>query len=291
MEMLEEAGSDGLYATEIAKRFAEQVPGKTYQWTNGLLARAKCDGRARRTPHRQLPPGFTDKRMRSFRWFITDKGLKYLRPIPIPDIATLDEAPNPKRILEILKDAGAEGMRAPDIARNFHVPPVYMQSMAHLRDESRVLQRKMTWTNQILDRFKRNGYARKGGKEMSPHYHNVPAYRWFITPEGVSYLADGLDEGRRQMRRDREAAEDARLAAHRKHLNDLLTQAYVENDPATTTACERERVMRKLREEGCTLQDIGDVFGITRERVRQVIHGVNVNPCQCEKCAMFDGPW
>lgn len=43
-------------------------------------------------------------------------------------------------------------------------------------------------------------------------------------------------------------------------------------------------MMRKLRDEGCTLQDIGDVFGVTRERARQIVVGLRVHPCQCPDC-------
>jgi DNA-directed RNA polymerase sigma subunit (sigma70/sigma32) len=36
-------------------------------------------------------------------------------------------------------------------------------------------------------------------------------------------------------------------------------------------ALQRQRTMVKLRREGNTLQQIGDVYGMTRERVRQIL--------------------
>ena len=285
VEIVAAAGDEGIHATEVAKHFNAQNPAYNLSWTNILLSRAKCDGRVIRTRNRELPPGTEDRRLRAYRWFITPVGIEYLNPEPPPVIVPWDEPPSPRRILGLLVDAGDKGVRGSDLARHFTIRrPPNMPSLGHLGPWSQSLQRRLAWTNQILDRFLINGYARKGKAEPSPYYHRVPVYRWFVTPEGVQYLADGLAEGRRKMRDEREAAENERLAQHRKKLDNLLTQAYVENDPATVTACQRERVIRELRDAGCTLQDIGDVFGITRERVRQVQMGINVNPCRCPEC-------
>jgi Sigma-70, region 4 len=284
IEIVAAAGDDGIHATEVAQHFTSKNPERTLSWTNLLLSRAKCDGRVVRTRHRELPPGVTDRRLRTFRWFVTPAGVEYLNPEPPPVITPLDEPPNTRRVLEILAGAGSEGIRGPDIARYFTIPDPDMPSLSRVGNRSQNIQRRLAWVNQILERFELHDHARRGGKEPSPYYHRVPAFRWFITADGVQFLADGLAEGRRRMRDERDAAERLRLIEHRKRLADLLTQAYVENDPVTTPACERERVIRKLRDEGCTLQDIGDVFGVTRERVRQIYRGINVHPCQCHDC-------
>jgi len=284
IEIVAAAGDEGIHAAEVARHFQTQNPRYTLSWTNILLSRAKYGGRVTRTRFRELPPGVTDRRLRAYRWFVTPAGVEYLHPEPPPAITPLGEPPNTRRVLELLAEAGGEGTRGPDIARHFTVNPPVMPSLGDLGPGSQSLQRRLAWTNQILDRLALHGYVYKGGTEPSPYYHRVPAHRWFITGGGVQYLADGLAEGRRRVRREREAAEAARLAEHRKRLDDLLTQAYVENDPEKTPACERERVIRKLRGEGCTLQDIGDVFGITRERVRQILVGLRTHPCRCPDC-------
>lgn len=37
------------------------------------------------------------------------------------------------------------------------------------------------------------------------------------------------------------------------------------------TPKDRDEIIMKLRKEGKTLQAIGDIFGLTRERVRQIL--------------------
>lgn len=286
LSILSEAGPDGIQSIDVAEHF--QVEGETRQsllsWTNIVLSRLKRDGRARRSPTRQFPPGSNDGRRRAYRWWITPAGEKYLHPLPLPTIVPVDGPPTSKGVLEVLKEAGEEGMRGPDIARHFNVDYPGMPSVAHLSHESQCHQRRMTWTNQILERFKTNGWARKGGLEPSPYYNNVPAYRWFITPEGRGYLAAGMAAGIREAQRFQHEREAVKLAAHRKRLADLLTEAYASTDPATTPKCERTRIMKHLREAGCTLQDIGDVFGVTRERARQLIEDISPSVCTCPRC-------
>ena len=41
---------------------------------------------------------------------------------------------------------------------------------------------------------------------------------------------------------------------------------------------EREAVICALYREGRTLQEVGDVFGLTRERVRQILRRAGVPP-------------
>ena len=41
---------------------------------------------------------------------------------------------------------------------------------------------------------------------------------------------------------------------------------------------EREAVICGLYREGRTLQEVGDVFGLTRERVRQIVRRAGISP-------------
>lgn len=193
------------------------------------------------------------------------------------------EPPNTRRVLELLKEAGEVGVIGPDIARQFTIAdPTGMMTIKSMPMAN--LQRRLTWTNQILDRFRWRGWVVRGGLEPSPYYHNVPTFRWYITESGAGYLAAGMRPGLRAAReaeRERRAAE---LAAWHKRLDDMITQAYMDFDPAETPQCVRNPVMRTLRDAGCTLAAIGGVFDITRERVRQVLAGIKVSPCRCPKC-------
>ena len=196
--------------------------------------------------------------------------------------------PNSEEVLRILKEAGEEGIVGPDIARHFTVPDPPL-SESGIRSGKRYtlpmanLQRRLTWTNQILDRFRRRGWVVRGGKEPSRYYNNVPSWRWYVTDAGVEYLAAGMAAGLRAARDAELKRRAAEHAAWQRHLDDMITQAYIDFDPAETPQCERDAAMRTLREAGCTLGSIGGVFGVTRERVRQVLAGIKVRPCRCPK--------
>jgi len=180
-----------------------------------------------------------------------------------------DEKPSVGRVLEILKEAGETGATGPEIARQFTAGR---------------LQRRMTIVNQILGRSRSHGRVVRGPMEPTKYYHRVPTYRWYITPAGVHFLAVGLYEGIRAAKREEKNREHAARVLRRRRLADLLTDAYDKYDPETTPRCERERVIRELRAQGCTLHDIGGVFGITRERVRQIEAGFKTGRCKCSRC-------
>jgi hypothetical protein len=177
-------------------------------------------------------------------------------------------------VLGILREAGGTGITGPEIARQF---------------THDTLQRRMCVVNQVLYRLRHRQRVIRGPKEPTKYYHRVPTYRWFITPAGVHYLATGMEKGARQARWEQAERKRAELAEYRRHLADLLTEAYDRIDPQTAPKCERERVMRELRTAGCTLESIGEVFGVTRERVRQVLNRQNVTPCRCGRCAAQPG--
>lgn len=161
------------------------------------------------------------------------------------------------------------GATGPEIARHF---------------TAGLLQRRMVVVNQILSRNRAHARVIRGPLEPTKYYHRVPTYRWFITPAGVEYLAMGLNEGIRAAQIEEQARQQAAMMMHRRKLADMLTEAYFAHDPETTARCERERVIHELRRAGCTLHDIGGVFGITRERVRQILIGRKPGICRCKRC-------
>jgi hypothetical protein len=248
-------------------------------WVNILLSRKKHEGMVLRSRHRELPVPGGSRKHSSYRWWITEKGVKYLSPAPTPEITPLPEPPTARRVLELLAKAGDEGITGPMIGRHFTLD---YDSYLKL-DHSDNLQRRLNWSNQILHRFLAKGFVERGNQEASPWYHNMPAYRWYITDKGREYLDGGMAAGERVRRQAAARAEQERRAARRTRADQLVTQAYVDYDPSTVPSCVRTRVIRELREAGCTLDAIGGVFSLTRERVRQILKGISVNPCRCPK--------
>jgi hypothetical protein len=285
LEALKEAGKTGMLSREIARRFPLDDERAALSETNLHLNRALRAGRARRggkEPARS-PAG---RKSRMYRWYITDAGIDYLTPKPLPEVTQLPETPNSRRVLELLKEAGDEGMLGGVLARHFTIPDPHTPSLqGKMAAASQNLQRRLAWTNQVLDRFLRHGFVRRGGKEPTPYYNNVPVYRWYITPEGVEYLAAGMAAGIRAARIARAKLKAEQNREARRRADDLITQAYVDCDPSSIYKCEREKMIRELREAGCTLDAIGGVFGVTRERVRQILIGYKALPCECPRCA------
>ena len=176
------------------------------------------------------------------------------------------------------------------LARQFTVPDPRLGRQ--LRGEISVptanLQRRMAWVNQILDRMLRRGFVTRR-MDRSPYYHQVPAHRWWITEAGAEFLAAGLWAGLRAKRFEEQRRWAELGAARRRRAEDALTQAYTDYDPLTVCLNERTRAICRLRAEGCTLDSIGGVFGISRERVRQIIADHRLPTCRCPRCD--DAEW
>jgi len=284
LEVLAEAGDAGMLSREIAQRFSPENQNSALSETNLYLKRALTAGRVRRGGKEPTlsPAG---RRSRCYRWYITPGGVDYITPKPLPVVTRLAEPPSSRRVLELLKEAGEEGMLGGVIARHFTVPDPHAPSQAErMTIPAQNLQRRLAWTNQILARFARHGWARRGSKEPTPYYNNVPAYRWFVTPEGAEYLAAGMGPGLRAARAAFVRREAEQRQKTLKRHDDLITQAYVDYDPATIYKCEREKAIRELRAAGCTLEAVGGVFGLTRERIRQIMNGYKTGFCKCPRC-------
>lgn len=87
---------------------------------------------------------------------------------------------------------------------------------------------------------------------------------WAATPEGRAWLAQ-LDAAERR-RREPHVVRTRVRAWRQRMIAD--TRASL---PADLDHAERQRIARSLRCQGLHLVDIGDVFGITRERARQIL--------------------
>jgi hypothetical protein len=170
--------------------------------------------------------------------------------------------PSALKVLELLAEAGPGGRTGSDIA--------------HLFDEPTDLLRRLTHVNYVLRNFEASGRARRGDEEPSPRYQHSPTVRWFVTPAGRKYLAAGGHGAVKRARLAR-AADQAREA---QRLRALVLESRTRFGPDSPQH-ERLAESRRLRAEGVTLEDIGGIFGVTRERIRQLLAGIKVPECQC----------
>jgi hypothetical protein len=169
------------------------------------------------------------------------------------------DAPLTRDLLALLAEAGEAGLLAGDLTDRFAAPG------NRVRRNNRI--------NQLLTYQLARGHVLRGPLEQSPNYRRAWTRRWFITKTGLAYLevlragpegawyADvrGLLE---TCTREREF-ESRRFAA----LRTVLTGPH----PLTVSPAERARGIGALRRAGCDYVVIGAVYGISRERVRQLL--------------------
>ena len=173
------------------------------------------------------------------------------------------DAPLTRDLMGLLAEAGEAGLLAGDLVDRFSSPG------DRVRRNNRV--------NQLLHYQLARGHVLRGPLEQSPRYRRAWTRRWYITGTGLTYLdvlragpegawpADvrGLLE---TCAREREF-EAARYAA----LRAVLTGPH----PLTVTAGERGEGIVALRRAGCDYKVIGAVYGISRERVRQILNSLD----------------
>ena len=173
--------------------------------------------------------------------------------------------PSVRALLAALEEAGPAGMAAGDLARQF--------------DEPEDIQRRLSWAGNELRRYRDRGYVTRSPRtEPSAYYNNTPAFRWFITPEGSAYLAGGMYEGRVARTRDAAARKEQEREARKLRQEQLLREAAAAWSPVTCP-CARDAEIRHLNAEGCLRDATGAVYGLTRERIRQIAAGINVSSC------------
>jgi hypothetical protein len=129
----------------------------------------------------------------------------------------------------------------------------------------------MVRVNAILATEARRGHVRTAGKVPSS-YNNTPAFLWEITPAGREWLAAGTwkaDRSRAGIRQAQELAR-ARRSALLEHLD---REARINDWGMDTPVEERRAAIIAMRELGCSLQAVGDVFGITAEYARLIVIG------------------
>lgn len=145
-------------------------------------------------------------------------------------------------------------------------------------------QKALSWYGQILRKRANLGHVEKAGTAPGS-WQRSPAIIWRITDEGRGVLAHIDDEPARraeleQARIEQDAAVRARRAA-------LAQAAHVYS--RSTPRTERRSAAIRLRELGCTLEEIGQVFGVTREMIRQDCLSLEPRPEQSPKAPKVPG--
>lgn len=188
------------------------------------------------------------------------------------ELSQFIDKPSTLDVLRILAAAGSDGILAPVIARCFRLP------------ESQ--QARNAWVNQILKTLThKNRAARSNASDKSPYYYNVPTYRWYIIDAGRSYLAAGGMAGLVEIHQH-ETEKSYNKLQDKVDRHSLILKAapsLVQQLPPGCTAARRN-LITQLRDRGLTLRELGQLFGISGERVRQVNQGIRVAPCRCGQC-------
>jgi Helix-turn-helix domain len=128
-------------------------------------------------------------------------------------------------------------------------------------------QQALTWYGQILRSYAETGRVTRYGRTPGA-WQRAPAETWRITEAGRRWLA-GYDAEPAKAAAAKAEAEQAATEAQRAATarTALLEQARALYGRATPRA-SRAQAAHKLRNAGCTLEEVGAVFGVTREMIR-----------------------
>jgi DNA-binding PadR family transcriptional regulator len=148
-----------------------------------------------------------------------------------------------------------------------HPEPLSALALASLLAEPGQRRRLLASYDRILYRHEQAGHVERAGRV--PKRRGRPATIWRITPAGRDWLeehdkapaiaAAAAAEAQRQTDQAR------RTATARDHALDEARATFNRQTPRT----DRKRAAHQLRDLGCTLDQIGAVFHVSKERIRQ----------------------
>lgn len=185
--------------------------------------------------------------------------------------STANDRPYTRNVLSLLAEAGSKGMLVGTLIRSFSFPAE--------------LQRRNRYVNTTLSQLERRGIvARSARKEHGPYYHGVPQWRWFITSKGLEEVARGPRGTRAAARLARAEELQARVRENNIRRAALVSKAIEEGYGPATPACLRKAKVLELRQQKLSLRDVGAVFLLTPERIRQIEAGIRERPCNCQEC-------
>lgn len=170
--------------------------------------------------------------------------------------------PSVMDVLAALHSAGDEGLTSGDIAE------IYDPDRTH---------NTVNAVNNILYRYRTNGRVRRSDEmEHLNCVTRTKVWRWYITPEGSRYYLQGGRTGQNILRRAAKASKKNEALHRREIMLKAITDGYGRDTPLE----ERRRVIAQLYAQGLNKREISVIFGITRERVRQIVDGLNITKQQ-----------
>ena len=138
--------------------------------------------------------------------------------------------------------------------------PLSTPTLASLLAEPGRRRRLLSAYDKALRRHEQAGHVEQAGRERKGH--GRPAIIWRITPAGRNWLDD---HDNAPALAAAAAAQARRAAAERNHALDDARATF----DLQTPRISRKRAAHQLRELGCTLDQIGAVFHVSKERIRQ----------------------
>ncbi len=170
--------------------------------------------------------------------------------------------PSVMDVLAALHSAGDEGLTSGDIAE------IYDPTRDHA---------SINAVNNILYRYEDNGRVRRSDEmEHLNCVTRTKVWRWYITPEGSAYYLQGGKPGQAVLRRA-EKASKKNAALHRR---EIMLKAIPDGYGRDTPPEERRRMVAQLYAQGLNKNEISFVFGVTRERIRQIVDGLKITQAQ-----------
>jgi hypothetical protein len=151
------------------------------------------------------------------------------------------------------------------LARN--PEPLSAPALARLLAEPGQRLRLLMSYDRALRRHEQAGHVERAGRVRKRR--GRPAILWRITPAGRGWLDDHDQAPARAAaaaaEAQRQTEQAQRTATERDHALDEARGTFNRQTPRTS----RKRAAQQLRDLGCTLDQIGAVFHVSKERIRQ----------------------
>jgi hypothetical protein len=137
--------------------------------------------------------------------------------------------------------------------------------VAELAEDMKSHQRALSQYGQILRSRAKQGHVENAGKISGRGWQRPPVTIWRITGEGRKLLAHIDDEPARKARAEQAAIEQEEASRAQTAALAEAARLYSRHTPRSV----RRPAAVRLRELGCSLEEIGQVFGVSREMIRQ----------------------